>query len=281
MTISDAQLTAARDKITAFLRDVAVDWYVVCGSGIAPALLGEVDTGDSPRSGLETLATLTFAQAGLPSAEVPGHGKALVLARFEGRTIAVQTGRLHPYEGHSVATCVASLAAALELGVGAVALTSAVGGAHERMRAGDLVTYSDQMNLFGPTPLVGSNFVDCGMLYDPQLRTDVHAAAREHAIALRDAVYGHARGPQYETPAEVAALARLGVDVIGMSTTYEAILAAAHATPCVGLGVVTNSAGQSGLSHEEVTQAALEARVSLRTLLLALLGTRRPHQRTS
>jgi purine-nucleoside phosphorylase len=86
-------------------------------------------------------------------------------------------------------------------------------------------------------------------------------------------VYAHARGPQYETPAETEALRRLGGQVVGMSTTYEAVLCAASGAGA-GLGVVTNGAGQTGLSHVEVQQRSAGARRWHAEL--SGLGPRRP-----
>ena len=86
-------------------------------------------------------------------------------------------------------------------------------------------------------------------------------------------VYAHARGPQYETPAETEALRRLGGQVVGMSTTYEAILCASRGVPVLGLGVVTNGAGQTGLSHHEVQDRSREAHAQLSGLLKQVMAS--------
>ena len=54
-------------------------------------------------------------------------------------------------------------------------------------------------------PLVGADFIDCSKLYEPELRKKAMTLAGKHGVALHPAVYAHARGPQYETPAEVEA----------------------------------------------------------------------------
>ena len=127
------------------------------------------------------------------------------------------------------------------------------------------------MNLFGPTPLAGPHFVDCSKLYHPELRSQLQAHAQALGHDLPEVVYAHARGPQYETPAEVAALRGMGADVVGMSTTYEAILAAYHQTPTCGIGIVTNAAGADGLNHAEVQEKAALATLTLRQLVMKLL----------
>jgi purine-nucleoside phosphorylase len=225
-----------------------VDWYVIAGSGLGAGLIA------APPSGLPLAveARIATPALGFPGPGVAGHEAVLVIGRLGDARVAVQAGRLHPYEGHAVEVCTALLRAALGVGVGALVLTAAVGAADPRRGAGELVLLRDQINLLGPTPLVGPQFVDCSRLYDPDLSARLEAIAAARGEALARGVYAHVPGPQYETPTEVAALRALGADVVGMSVTYEAILAAAHGTRTVGLAVVTNTAGARGVSHDEV-----------------------------
>ena len=128
----------------------------------------------------------------------------------------------------------------------------------------------------GAVVVSGAAFIDCSDIYAAKLRAKLRALVDDPAqpslpAALPEVVYAHARGPQYETPAEVAALRLLGGDVVGMSTTYEAILAAAHQVPTCGLGVVTNAAGSEALSHVEVQQESAKARSRLSRLIRSLL----------
>jgi purine-nucleoside phosphorylase len=182
----------------------------------------------------------------------------------------VQTGRIHPYEGHTGALAAAPLGAVLGLGAKQLLLTCAVGGIDPKLRTGTIVSLRDQVALFGPTPLRGAAFIDCSDIYAAKLRAKLRALVDDPA-QLPEVIYAHARGPQYETPAEVAALRLLGGDVVGMSTTYEAILAAAHRVPTCGLGVVTNAAGSEALSHLEVQQESAKARSRLSAIIRALL----------
>ena len=188
--------------------------------------------------------------------------------------MCVQTGRIHPYEGHSAAIATAPLGAVLSLGAKQLLLTCAVGGINPALQTGAIVSLRDQIALFGPTPLRGPAFVDCSDIYARELRARLRALVHDlqwPVGSLPEVIYAHARGPQYETPAEVAALRLLGGDVVGMSTTYEAILAAAHGVPTCGLGVVTNAAGSEALSHLEVQQESARARGRLASLIRALI----------
>ena len=70
------------------------------------------------------------------------------------------------------------------------------------------------------------------------------------------------RGPHYETPAEVRMAKVLGGDLVGMSTTLEAIAARQSGLEVLGISLVTNlAAGISDqpLSHEEVIEAGQAA----------------------
>jgi purine-nucleoside phosphorylase len=265
--LNEPFLSACADAIAQHAPFTRADWIVVCGSGIHHAFIGS----EASIADLHIETTLPLAALGMPTPLVAGHGQALVFARLAEKKIVFQTGRVHPYEGHPITHCLAALQALLLRGCDHLLLTCAVGGIHPGLRNGSIVVLRDQIGLFGPTPLIGSHFVDCSELYAKPLRDRVQNHAMQMGNSLFEAVYGHARGPQYETPSEVEALRRLGADVVGMSTTYEAILAAAYRTPCVGLGVVTNAAGDKGLSHLEVQERAKEARTRLATLVQSLV----------
>jgi purine-nucleoside phosphorylase len=266
-----AQCEAAlRERLAASSFEWPIDWMIVGGSGIGTPL---VDGGEHSL-GLVIHHQIPLAELGLPAPSVAGHGGSLVFGELRGDgkpvRVCVQTGRIHPYEGHPASLATAPLGAVLSLGVEHLLLTCAVGGINPALRTGTIVSLRDQIGLFGPTPLRGAAFVDCSDIYAAKLRARLRALVDEPA-SLPEVIYAHARGPQYETPAEVAALRLLGGDVVGMSTTYEAILAAAHRVPTCGLGVVTNAAGSEALSHLEVQQESAKARPRLSGLIRALL----------
>ncbi len=245
---------------------------LVCGSGMGRGLVGEGEGS----LGLDIVDTVGLGQLGLPVPEVAGHGQSLVYGRLGDSHICVQTGRLHPYEGIPIQVCTAALEGVIAAGARGVALTCAVGALNPAYEAGQLVALCDQMALFGPTPLRGPKFIDCSEIYSRRLRKKIHALATEIGALgrpLDEAVYAHARGPQYESPAETKALRLLGGDIVGMSTTYEAIAVTAHQLPLCGIGVVTNAASQEGLSHLEVQQRSEAARGTLAKLLARLLAS--------
>ena len=90
-------------------------------------------------------------------------------------------------------------------------------------------------------------------------------------------MYAGLPGPSFETPAEIEMLARLGADVVGMSTVPEVLAARAGGTRCLGFSLVSNlAAGRSPhpLSHQEVMEVARTAGARLDRLVRGVLRRR-------
>jgi len=87
-------------------------------------------------------------------------------------------------------------------------------------------------------------------------------------------VYAQFRGPHYESPAEVRMAGIMGADLVGMSTTLEAIAARHCGMEVLGISLVTNlAAGISPepLSHEEVLEAGRKAAPRIGDLLAQIV----------
>lgn len=213
----------------------------------------------------------------LPQSKVIGHSGNLCFGKVNGVQVVCMQGRIHLYEGHSVAAVVHGARTLAKLGVESVLITNAAGGIEPTWVPGDLMVLTDHLNLTGHNPLVGPNddalgprFPDMSAAYDPKLRGAAHHAAREAGFSLREGVYAGLLGPTYETPAEVRMLRGLGAQAVGMSTVLETI-ALRHMKVRVGaLSCITNlAAGLSTteLNHAEVEQTARAARERLTALL--------------
>ena len=103
-------------------------------------------------------------------------------------------------------------------------------------------------------PSSGRTFVDLTDLYSGRAAR----AGQEIDPTLDEGVYVQFPGPHYETPAEVRMAGVLGGDLVGMSTTLEAIAAREAGMEVLGISLVTNlAAGISSepLNHEEVLEA--------------------------
>lgn len=201
---------------------------------------------------------------------VSGHGGDLRLVRSPtGKITAVFTGRTHYYEGRGVAAVAHGVRTAAAAGASILVLTNGCGGLHPDWAPGTAVLIKDHINLTGATPLSGATFLDLSETYAPRLR----AVARTVDPDLPEGVYVQFRGPQYETPAEVSMAGVIGGDLVGMSTTLEAIAAREAGMEVLGISLVTNRAAgisDGPLDHAEVIEAGQAAGAELRALLAGL-----------
>lgn len=241
------------------------DVAVILGSGWqeAAGALGEL------RAELATTDLGGFARP-----TVAGHHGLARSVDLAGRRVLVLLGRVHLYEGRTPAEVVHPVRVAVATGARVVILTNAAGGIDPGYRVGQTVVVRDHLNLTGASPLSGPppppgyppRFVDLTDCWSARLR----GTARQLHPDLAEGVYAGLRGPQYETPAEVAMLRSLGADLVGMSTVLEAIAARHLGAEVLGLSLVTNAAaGVTGepLAHDEVLAAGSAAAPSLAGLI--------------
>src|SRR5690606_29121617 len=182
---------------------------------------------------------------GLPPATVPGHAGRFEAGYLAGGSVLLQAGRYHAYEGHGMDVVAAPVRIAAAIGVEMLVLTNAAGGVRPDLEPADLVLVDDHVNLMFRNPLVGPvldgerRFPDMSEPYDAVLRSLALAAASDVGVTLKRGVYGAVLGPSFETAAEVRALARLGIDVVGMSTVPEVIAARARGGRCLAVSMGT------------------------------------------
>ncbi|MEP7332349.1 MAG: purine-nucleoside phosphorylase [Terracoccus sp.] len=209
----------------------------------------------------ETVATIDNDEVpGFHRAAVEGHSGTMrsIAIGDTGRRALVFGTRTHFYEGRGVRAVVHGIRTAKAAGVSTVVLTNGCGGLNPDWAPGTPVLIRDHLNLTATSPIEGANFVDLTDLYTPRLR-DI---AREVDPELDEGVYVQFRGPHYETPAEVAMAKVLGGDLVGMSTTLEAIAARQCGLDVLGISLVTNLAAgisPTPLSHAEVLEAGRAA----------------------
>ena len=246
-----------RDKTGVETHDIAL----VMGSGWLPAVdaLGE--------------ATAELSSTDLPGFAPPavaGHAGKIRSVRAGDRNLLVFLGRTHFYEGLGVRAVVHGVRTAAAAGCRAVVLTNGCGGLKETWQPGTPVLISDHINLTATSPIEGANFVDLTDLYSPRLR----ALCRSVDGSLDEGVYVQLPGPHYETPAEIGMVRAMGGDLVGMSTTLEAIAAREAGLEVLGISLVTNlAAGITGeaLNHEEVLAAGRAAAGRMGELLGAIV----------
>ncbi|WP_076260661.1 purine-nucleoside phosphorylase [Intrasporangium flavum] len=222
----------------------------------------------------ETLATIENADVpGFHRAAVAGHSGTMrsVAIGDTGRRALVFGTRTHFYEGRGVRSVVHGVRTAAAAGCSTIVLTNGCGGLNPAWAPGTPVLIRDHINLTAHSPIEGANFVDLTDVYTPRLRQ----LAREVDADLDEGVYVQFRGPHYETPAEVRMAKVIGGDLVGMSTSLEAIAARQSGLDVLGISLVTNLAAgisETPLHHEEVLEAGRAAAERCGRLLAAVVG---------
>jgi purine-nucleoside phosphorylase len=251
----------AADRLAELTGQPRHDLALVLGSGWLPAaeMLGEA-----------TAELSTTDLPGFSAAAVAGHSGKIRSIRVGERNVLVFLSRTHFYEGKGVGAVVHGVRTAAAAGCGTIVLTNGCGGLNPAWSAGTPVLIRDHINLTGTSPIVGAKFVDLTDLYSARLR----GVARELDPSLAEGVYVQFPGPHYETPAEVRMAGIMGGDLVGMSTTLEAIAAREAGMEVLGISLVTNlAAGISDqpLNHEEVLEAGKAAATRMGELLSRLV----------
>jgi len=244
---------ALRERTGAESHEVAL----VMGSGWVPAaeMLGTTEA-EMPVTDLP----------GFHAAAVAGHAGTVRSVAVGEKRALVFLGRTHLYEGRGVAPVVHGVRTAVAAGARVVVLTNGCGGLRPTFTPGQPVLISDHINLTATSPIVGATFVDLTDLYSPRLR----ALCQAVEPSLEEGVYVQFPGPHYETPAEIGMVRAIGGDLVGMSTTLEAIAAREAGAAVLGLSLVTNlAAGMTGepLNHEEGLEAGRAAATRMGELL--------------
>jgi purine-nucleoside phosphorylase len=224
---------------------------------------------------------------GWPLSTVEGQSGKLVLGTIAGVSVAVMQGRVHAYEGYSMAEVTFPTRVLGLLGCTQLIVTNAAGGINTSYGEGTLVGISDHINLTGTNAAIGPNeprfglrentgyrFFDMTTAYSPRLRQLAQQEAAALNIPLPEGVYLAVLGPSYETPAEIRAFRTLGADLVGMSTVHEVIIARHMGIEVLGISLVTNMAAgvlDKLLHHTEVMDTANRVEAQFTQLLSALI----------
>lgn len=221
-----------------------------------------------------------------PRSTVPGHSGRLLFGMLEGKSVLVQQGRVHFYEGYSMDQVTFPIRVMHALGIQMVILTNAAGGINRDFTPGDLMLIKDHINfpgLAGNNPLRGANddavgerFPDMTFPYDPALRKLAHDTAVANGFRLQEGVYAFVGGPSFETPAELRYLHTIGADAVGMSTAPSVTIARHAGMRVLGISSITNKANldptpTATTTHEEVLETGQQIVPRLVALLRGIL----------
>ena len=217
---------------------------VIAGSGLA-SVTGRIDGETRP-----------WVPDGPPRPPAPGHRLEVVEGTLGGVPALGYRGRLHAYQGYTMAEVAQPVVEAALWGADVVVVTNASGSLRAELASGEVALIRDHINLMGDNPLRGaSDFLDLSAAYDPELRRGALAVASGMGLRLPEVVYAGVAGPVFETPAEVRMLRMLGGDVVGMSSIPEVIMARRLGIRVLALTVIANRAGAPA-SAEDVLAAA-------------------------
>ncbi|HOX64342.1 MAG TPA: purine-nucleoside phosphorylase [Thermotogota bacterium] len=212
---------------------------IVLGSGLGSVAAALTDTFTLPYKEIPHF----------PVSTAPGHKGELVFGRIGALQTLLMSGRLHAYEGFSMREIVFPIRVMQLLGTEMLFVTNASGGLNPDFELGVPMLITDHINFMGNNPLVGQNydtwgprFPDMSEVYDLELRKKAVEAARELGIKLQEGVYVAVTGPNFETPAELRMLRRLGADAVGMSTVPEVICAVHAGIRVLGVSAITDRA---------------------------------------
>ena len=240
-------------------------------------------------SGLGAFADSLSDAARVPYTEIPGfpkstalgHAGQLVIGKAGDVAVAAMQGRAHLYEGYSAQEVTFCIRTFGRMGIRAVILTNAAGGISTNYSQGALVLIRDHINLQGSNPLVGPNddrfgvrFPDVTHAYDRAYRALAREEAAKLNITLHEGVYAAMLGPNYETPAEIEFLRRIGADLVGMSTVAEVIAARHMGIKVLAISCVTNMAAgilDQPLSHAEVMETGERVKGTFEALLRGVI----------
>jgi purine-nucleoside phosphorylase len=248
-------------------------------------------------SGLNPLSDAVENSVAIPYDEIPhfptttveGHSGRLVIGHLEGQGVIVMRGRVHYYEGYSMAEVTFPVRVMQVLGIETLIVTNAAGGLTAGFQAGDPMLITDHINLIGMgglNPLRGPNleafgprFPDMSEPYDRELQAVAREVAAEEGMVLREGVYVCLAGPSFETPADLKYLRLIGADAVGMSTVPEVTVARHGGTRVLGLSGISNVAPMEGVpaaetTHEEVLEAGQMLVPRLETIIRGVLRAR-------
>jgi len=219
-----------------------------------------------------------------PVSTVFGHAGRLVIGELEGQTVFVMQGRIHFYEGYTMAQVTLPVRVMQRLGIETMIVTNAAGGVNPEFLPGDVMLITDNLNLMGMTghnPLMGPNydeigprFPDMSQPYDHVLNNLARSVAKKEKLTLREGTYAGLSGPSFEGPADLRFLRLAGADSVGMSTVPEVLVARHGGMRVLGFSGISNKANLDGstiTTHEEVIEAGKVITPKMETLIRGVL----------
>ena len=188
----------------------------------------------------------------------PGGEEIAAAAAAQGAAIVQRHGGGEDFVLPHAIDHAANLRPLLEQGCDRVLAIGSVGSLRpEQLEVGSLVCPDDFIALNLGDSIFEDARAHSAPGFEPRWRAEVIAAWSEGGQAPRDGgVYWQARGPRFETPAEIRLMAA-HADVVGMTIASECVVAGELGLDYAALCVVDNLA--NGLAEGTVSTAGMEA----------------------
>jgi len=241
-------------------------------------------------TGLSDMADAYHPDCVIPYYEIPGfmhstapsHKGNLILCTIGNVPVLFMQGRFHYYEGYSMQDLIFPVRVMHLLGIDKLIVTNASGSLREDFAPGNIINIVDHINFMGTNPLIGINddglgerFPSMNDLYDQGMRAKIKEHASQLNITVHEGVYLAVSGPSLETRAECAFMAKIGADLVGMSTVPEVIAARHCGIKVLAFSIVTNYSNlfhDLAHSQEEIRHHASIAGERLRILIAKFIA---------
>lgn len=211
----------------------------------------------------------------------PSHLGNFIFGYLSGKPVVCFQGRFHFYEGYSMAQVVFPVRVLAALKAKFMIVTNASGSLRKDFEPGDIVVLTDHINFMGTNPLIGINddelgerFPSMNLQYSTRMHEIISCFAKDKQIELKWGIYLAVTGPSLETKAECSMFAKLGADLVGMSTVPEVIVARHCGLEVLGISIVTNYSNlfhDLAHSQDEIRVNANKASSNLSLLITDLL----------
>ncbi len=263
------------------------DIHAVLGSGLGSSF---VDTW-IPKN-WKWVADLAFKDLpAITAATAPGHPG---IYRFftettSNRTLCLQVGRLHGYEGLPPSEVALSVLIPRLVGTQNFVITNAAGGLKLEWPIGSIMMIRDHVNFTGQNPLtgqvlngldgkpIGPRFPDLSRAWDRKFTESIRRELEAASLETFEGIYLGVAGPSFETPAEVRLFAQWGMGTVGMSTVWEAIALVHSGARVAGFSLISNlGCGLNPgvvLDHFEILEASRSAAQKVTAALFKLAET--------
>lgn len=231
--------------------------------------IDSVETGIILGTGLGNLVKSIAVEVELDYSTIPDfpvstiefHNGKLIYGTLNGRKVLAMQGRFHYYEGFTMQQIVFPVRVMKFLGIRQLLVSNACGSVNKEFRKGELMLITDHINLLGANPLTGKNcdelgprFPDMSRPYSEGIGEKIIRISQSNGIKMNQGVYAAVAGPNLETRAEYRFMARIGADVVGMSTVPE-VLAANHlGLPVAAVSVITDECDPDNLAPLDIKE---------------------------